>query len=213
MQAPKTSAQAPRRTQAERRAETRAALLRAGAALFAAKGYADAGAEEIVAAAGVTRGALYHHFKDKADLFETIVEQAFADIVAEIDAAAASAPDAAAALRLGSLVWLRASQRKTRRRILLIDAPAVIGWAKWRALDSRYGMGSLREGLEAAARERAIRLADIEIAAHLLSGALNEAALLLAARARDKAFQRRLEASVNALLDCLLDAQRSGPKR
>jgi AcrR family transcriptional regulator len=205
--------QSPRRTQADRRAETRAALLRAGARLFAAKGYAETGAEEIVAAAGVTRGALYHHFKDKADLFQAVVEQAFSDIVAEIDAAADAAPDAASALRRGALAWLRASQHKTRRRILLIDAPAVLGWEKWRALDSRYGMGSLREGLAAAARERAIKLADIEIAAHLLSGALNEAALLLAANARDSAFQLRLEASVNALLDCILEAQRGGAKR
>lgn len=204
--------QSPRRTQAERRAETRAALLRASASLFAAKGFAETGAEEIVASAGVTRGALYHHFKDKADLFEAVVEQAFADIVAEIDAAAAQARDPASALRLGSLAWLRASQHRARRRILLIDAPAVIGWDRWRALDSRYGMGSLREGLAAVARDRAIKLPDIEIAAHLLSGALNEAALLLAAHGRDKAFQRRLEASVSALLDCILEAPR-GAKR
>ncbi|MGE0045310.1 MAG: TetR family transcriptional regulator [Hyphomonadaceae bacterium] len=195
-----------RRTQAERLAETRAALMKAGRALFAAKGYGATAAEEIVAKAGVTRGALYHHFKDKTDLFAALVEEDFAAVLAEVEAAAARAPSARAALSAGARAFLAASLAPSRRRIFLIDAPAVIGWAKWRALDARYGMGSLREGLAASATESGRTLVDLDAATHLLSGALNEAALLLAARRRDGGFAKKIEQSFEAMLDGLLAA-------
>jgi len=193
----------PRRTQAERLTETRVALLRAARTLFAQRGYGETATEDIVAAAGVTRGALYHHFKDKADLFAALVEQCFAEVLTEIDAAAARAPDAMSALRAGCRGFLAAALKKDRRRILLIDAPAIIGWARWRALDARYGMGALREGLAAAARERNVKLADLDAATHLLSGALNEAALLLASRAAHKPEARRIQRAFDAMLDGL----------
>ena len=177
---------------AERSASTRAALVAAARRLFVEKGYFATGTEEIVAAAGVgTRGALYHHFDDKRALFLAVFEAVEDDLMSS--AGAVPAGDGAfARLRSGLLGFLDASLEPEVQRILLVDGPAVLGWDEWRALEARYGLGSIRALLEAAVDEGALARQPLDTTAHLLLAAVDEAALLIAnapdpPRARDEA--------------------------
>src|SRR5215472_9342458 len=121
---------------------TRRQLVRSARALFGARGYAGVGTEEIVRAAGVTRGALYHQFRDKADLFAAVAEEVEAEIADRIAAGAAgAAADPLAGLRTGARLFLDACAEPDVERIILLDAPAVLGWEAWRDLAGRYGLG------------------------------------------------------------------------
>src|SRR5690606_23899710 len=128
-----------RRSNAQRSDATRDALLAAARALFAEKGYAATGTPEIVAAAKVTRGALYHHFADKADLFRAVVEREHAAIAAEIKVAAPPDMEPVAAIIAGGEASLDGMGDPGRRRILLIDAPAVLGPDEAAAINARHG--------------------------------------------------------------------------
>src|SRR4051794_18174505 len=120
---------------------TRAKLVKVARRLFAKKGYAAVGTEEIVQKAGVTRGALYHQFEDKQALFLAVFDQVEAEVAQGIaDRAAASASDPIDVLRMGAKLWLDASLDPEVRRIVLLDAPAVLGFEKWREVVSRYGL-------------------------------------------------------------------------
>jgi AcrR family transcriptional regulator len=114
---------------------TRRQLVTSARALFGARGYADVGTEEIVRAAGVTRGALYHQFRDKADLFAAVAEEVEAEIAERIATGAAdTAADPVGALRIGAQLFLNACTEPEVERIILLDAPAVLGWEAWRDL-------------------------------------------------------------------------------
>ena len=132
-----------KRTQAERSASTRDALVRAARPLFAEHGYAAVGTEAIVRAAGVTRGAMYHQFADKVELFAAVFETVEAEVMAGLDAAVAAGAgdDLMATMKLGARAWLEACADPEAHRILLVDAPAVLGWERWRAVGQRYGLG------------------------------------------------------------------------
>jgi len=168
-----------KRTQQERRTETTRALLAAARACFADKGYAGTGTPEIVAAAGVTRGALYHHFADKAALFTAVVEEEHALLAMAINAASESAdePGPVKALIEGGEAFLSAMQDPGRRRILLIDAPAVLGREALDAINARHGLRTLIEGIEAAVKAKAIRELPVLPLAHLLNTMFDRAAL------------------------------------
>src|ERR687894_2211734 len=180
-----------RRTQAERSAATRAALVAAARRLFAERGYAAVGTPEVVAAAGVTRGALYHQFEGKADLFLAVYEAVEQELTERIgqQVAAAGATDPLAALTVGAEAFLDACAEPDVQRIVLIEAPAVLGWDTWRDVGLKYGLG-LTEGILRAAME-AGRIAEqpVRPLAHVLIGALDEAALYVA-RADDPAAAR-----------------------
>ena len=137
-----------RRSQADRSAATREALVAAGRALFSVHGFAGVGTETIVRQAGVTRGALYHQFADKTELFAAVFEDVEQTISARIGQAAVDAgvTDPIEAMALGAGAWLDASTDPQVRQIVLLDAPAVLGWERWREIGMRYGMG-LVEGL------------------------------------------------------------------
>lgn len=196
--------QEKRQTKAEKHAATRAALLATARALFAAKGYAATGTEEVVAQAEVTRGALYYHFKDKQALFAAVVEQVAQEILTEIEAAAAKAKAPVDALVKGSMAFLDACLQPAARQIYLIDAPSVIGWQQWREIDGRYGTGSLRLGIEAALADlpRGQRLS-VEALTYLLTGAMNEAALWLAAAENEAAARKAADAALKRILELL----------
>jgi AcrR family transcriptional regulator len=166
--------------QAERSAAMRQRLLAAARALFAEKGYAATGTPELVAAAGVTRGALYHHFADKAELFRAVVEEEHVRVAEAVNASSGDVArdDAIGALLAGSDAFLEAMQEPGRRQILLVDAPAVLGRAALDAIDARHGLATLVEGLEAAMAAGAIRR-DLPLlpAAHLLGALFDRAAL------------------------------------
>ena len=171
----------PRRRQSERSAATRRALLDAARALFGQGGYVATGREEIVARAGVTRGALYHHFRDKEGLFRAVFEELEAEIGERVLAAAATGADAFQQLRLGSQAFLDAALDPAVRRIVLLDAPAVLGWEAWRKVDAEHGLGMVAEGLEHAMDAGFIRRRPVQPLAHLLLASLNEAAMMVAA--------------------------------
>lgn len=196
--------QAERRTQAARSQSTRAALIAAARALFAERGYADVGTEEIVRAAGVTRGALYHHFEGKRELFAAVYEQLEAELAERIAAGAlaANAEAPVQALRAGVEMALRASTEPEVQRIALLDGPAVLGWDRWREIAARYGLGMVEATLQAAVDAGAIPVQPVRPLAHVLMGAMDEAAMLVA-RAEDPEAMR---VEVGRTLEFLLGA-------
>lgn len=175
-----------RRTQSERTAATRAQLLAAARKLFAAKGFAEVSTQAVVEAAGVTRGALYHQFQDKADLFaalyEQVEEQLAADVVAAI--AAEKPVGTMAAMRLGARLFLDHCSAPDVAQIVLIDAPSVLGWERWREVGIRYGLGIIEGMLAQAVDEGVVPPQPLRATAHVLLSALDEAALYIS-RAAD----------------------------
>lgn len=178
----RTAPSAPRRTQAQRTAATRALLLAAGRELFATQGYAAVSTQAIVDAAGVTRGALYHQFGDKTGLFSEVYEQAEQDIVAAISAriVAAGLTDQLEAMRVGARLFLEECSAPGVQRIVLIDAPSVLGWQRWREVGEKYGLGVIEAMLAQAISDGVIPEQPLRPTAHVLLGALDEAALFVA---------------------------------
>jgi AcrR family transcriptional regulator len=190
-------------TNAERTAFTRARLIDTARALFAENGYAATGTEAILDGAGVRRGAMYHHFADKAALFEAVCLQLCEEAVPAIEAATEGVDDPLEALVQGSLAWLRFVTQPGVQRIWLLDAPTVLGWARWEALDRRLGQQSLREGIEAARAQGALRYeGSPELLATMLNGALNALALRVAARSA-RLPRREWEGAVQSLFEAL----------
>src|SRR6516225_7064029 len=180
---------------------TRRQLITAARGLFGARGYAAVGTEEIVHRAGVTRGALYHQFRDKADLFAAVAEEVEAEIAEQIAAGAAgAAADPVAALRAGARLFLHACAEPEVERIILLDAPAVLGWEAWRDLAGRYGLGLVQAALQAAIEAGAVIPQPVAPLALVLMGALDECALYVA-RAEDPDVARQ---ESTAILDRIL---------
>lgn len=187
-----------RRTQAERRAETRGQLLAAARQLFAERGFAETGTPDIVAAAGVTRGALYHHFADKTALFAAVVEAEHAAVAESIEAAGDAMPeDPVAALLAGGDAFFAAMRDEGRRRILLVDAPAVLGRAALDEIDARHGLETLVCGLRDAMEAGAIKRLPVEPLAQLFGALFDRAAL--APVERQEEFQEAMAAMVEGL--------------
>jgi len=170
--------QPTRRSNEARTAATKAALIAAARALFVDKGYGETGTPEIVAAAQVTRGALYHHFADKAALFRAVVEAEAADLAAAIDRAAGSSGSPRHALIEGTGAYFAAMTVPGRARLLLLDGPAVLGPEVMAALDREQGGGTLRLGLSAAIKR--IPPGELDALADCLSAAFDRAALAIA---------------------------------
>jgi AcrR family transcriptional regulator len=182
---------------------TRAALVAAARPLFAERGYAGVGTEEIVRTAGVTRGALYHHFADKKDLFRAVYEDVERELVEQIAAGALSAADPVEALRAGAQAWLDACEEPGIQQIALLDAPSVLGWEEWREIGMRYGFGLVQGTLQAAMDAGLLEPQPVRPLAHLVLGAIDEAAMLVA-RADDGGKTRReVGESVERFLDHL----------
>jgi len=183
---------------------TRRQLITAARRLFGARGYAAVGTEEIVRTAGVTRGALYHQFRDKADLFAAVAEEVEAEIAEQIVAGAAeAAADPVGTLRAGARLFLHACAEPEVERIILLDAPAVLGWEAWRDLAGRYGLGLIQLALQSAMDSGAIVPQPVIPLAHVLVGALDECALYVA-RAGDPAAAREECATIiDRILRCI----------
>ncbi len=185
-------------------AATRAALIRTARRMFA-DGYDAVGTPAIAEAANVTRGALYHHFTDKRALFAAVVDQVAADLVDRIDTAATGhAGDPAEGVLAGCRTFIAACQDVETRQILLVDAPAVLGWSAWREIDARHGLGSLKEGLAACATAGLIAAEDVDAVAHLISGALNEVVFVVAEEPSNTRLKEHLDACVENLVRGLL---------
>ena len=171
---------ARRRTQAERSSSTRAALIATARRLFAERGYADVGTEEIVRAAGVTRGALYHHFEGKSGLFRAVFEQLESEIAERLANEALSRPDPWEAMAAGLEMFLDVCVEPEVQRIALLDAPSVLGWTEWREIASRYSLGLIRLGLQNLIDAGIAEPQPIEPLAHAILGMLTEAGLYVA---------------------------------
>jgi AcrR family transcriptional regulator len=143
---------------------------------FALYGYARTSIEELVRKLELTRGALYHHFPSKDQLFAAVLEAVQEDVACRIAFAVDAVGDPRQKVLVGCQAFLQAALDPQVQQIMLIDGPAVIGWNAWREIDARHGARSLREGLSILSKNGLLRV-DSEAAAHLLSGALNEAAL------------------------------------
>jgi AcrR family transcriptional regulator len=180
---------------------TRAALVEAARELFAERGYAAVATEEIVRRARVTRGALYHHFKDKQELFRAVYAEVQDEIADRIRDVAAAEPRAEKHLEVGCEAFLDACLDPAVQRIVLLDAPSVLGWETWHELDERHALGMIRMSLDVAMGEGYLERQPTGPLAHLLLGALNEAALAIA-RADDV---ERARTEVGASLARLLE--------
>lgn len=167
---------------AARAAHTRAALLASARRIFAAKGFAATGTEDVVAAAKVTRGALYFHFADKTALFAAVLEECAEEIAAAILAAASRARTPLAALKAGARAYVSAAADPARARIYLADGPAALGVADWAGIENRHSLPLLIEGIRNA--DPGLKPDAAALMARLLSGAMIEAARAETAGAR-----------------------------
>lgn len=168
---------------------TRKALLDAARDLFGARGYAETSLDQIVAAAGVTKGALYHHFGGKEQLFREVFRSVKQEL-SRVVAAAQWQPDPWEALLAGCRTFIEAHTDPGLQRILLLDGRAVLSWEAWHEVDSEYGTVILRSALRRALNHGLIEPQPLKSLATILSGSLTEACMLVA-NAEDPGAARR----------------------
>ena len=188
---------------AEQTERTRQALEKVARELFESRGFAAVSAEEIVAQAGVTRGALYHHYGGKEGLFEAVAEAAMRRMHASVARAAGTAPDAVAALKHGMRRFLELGAAPRTQRVLFIDAPVVMGWHRWRQMDQRYGFGLLKQAVDLAMAQGQMRAQPSALVAHLLLSAVIEAAMVIARSDHKASVRADAERVLGQLVDGL----------
>jgi AcrR family transcriptional regulator len=191
---------------ADRGQVTRQRLIEVATELFADRGYEATSIEAVLERAGVSRGSLYHHFSGKDRLFEAVVEAVHAR-VGEATLAAATASgetEAHGLLKAAELAWIRLAGDPVVRRILLIDAPTVLGWRRWRDIEEQAGLGMLKEVLRQAADAGRVAAEHVDSFAHILLAAGNEMALVIALADDVPAAQASAEAAVDEFLTRLL---------
>jgi AcrR family transcriptional regulator len=170
----------------ERGQVTRARLIEVAERLFAAEGYDGTSIEAVLAESGVSRGSLYHHFPGKEALFLAVLEEVGVRTAQPVLEAMLAAPDPVAALRIGGLGWIRLAGDPVVQQVMLTDAPAVLGWQRWRELDEQNTLGAIRPALAYAAETGRIAPGHVDTFAHIVLAAANEVALMIA-RADDPA--------------------------
>ncbi|OBI30771.1 TetR family transcriptional regulator [Mycobacterium sp. E1386] len=195
-----------RRTQEERSAATRDALIAAARKLWGLRGYAEVGTPEIAAVAGVTRGAMYHQFADKAALFREVVEAVEQDVMARMGTlvAESGATTPADAIRAAVDAWLEVSGDPEVRQLMLLDAPSVLGWAGFRDVAQRYSLGMTEQLITEAIRAGQLAKQPVRPLAHVLIGALDEAAMLIATAEDPKRTRRETRQVLHRLIDGML---------
>ena len=195
-----------RRTQADRTAATRGALIVAARELFGTRGFAEVGTPEVVARAGVSRGALYHQFADKTELFAAVFEQVEQELTQRFAALMGDVTEPLEALALGVGAWLDACAEPEVQRIVLLDAPSVLGWLRFREIGMRYGVGLVEGVLRAAMDAGQLTERPTRPLAHVLVGALDEAAMFVALADDPAAARADVEGTLGALVGGLLAA-------
>ena len=191
------------RTRSERAGATRGALLASARRLFTERGYAATSTSEIVEQAGVTRGALYHHFAAKDDLFRAVFEQLEDEVTQHVAKAALAGPDPFEQLRVGSRAYLDVCLDPAVQRIVLVEGPSVLGWETWQEIENRYGYGLVVSGLEAAMAAGLVEAQPIAPLAHVLFGALTEAGLVVARADDPRTARTEMDQAMDRLLDGL----------
>jgi len=187
-----------------RGAATRERLLAAARRLFGERGYEATSIEAVLAASGVARGALYHHFPSKAELFDAVLVDVLVEIAERSAAAAAASKDPLEGLRAGSHAWLAMALDPAIQRIALLDPTTAVGWARWREQDQAHSLGGLRATLLRLSEQGRVPAGQAELLAHVLLAALNEAALFVAFAEDQRAAADTARATVDTLLDRLL---------
>jgi AcrR family transcriptional regulator len=190
-------------TKAEQGEATRAALVRAARELFTEHGYGGVGTEEIVRRAKLTRGALYHHFDDKKDLFRAVHEQMEGEVIEAIVARMAGAGDPFELLLIGTRAYLDVCTDPAITRVTLVDAPSVLGWEEWREIDMRHGLGIVIAGLQGGMDAGVLRRQPVRPLAHLLLGAMGEAGMVIANATDPEAARGEVEPALLGLLEGL----------
>ncbi len=182
---------------------TRARLIEIGTRLFASRGYEGTSIEAVLLEAGVSRGSLYHHFASKEALFEAVLVDVGERVGVQNLEAVSTATGPADGLRIISRAWIRTAGDPAVSRILLIDAPSVIGWERWRALDEP-ALGMIKTALQAVAEEGRMQPGLVDSFAHVLLASLNEVALLVAQSEDPEAAMRSGAQVIEQLLDTVL---------
>jgi len=190
-------------TQLERRTETRAAIIKAAKRRFGDRGFAATTIDDIAAGARIAKGAVYHHFKTKESVFEAVFDEASRELVVEVDRIARGEKDALTAMATGTHAYFAACARGAMEQIILRDGPAVLGWERWRAIDSKHFGGKIPRGLAAAMEAGLIARQPVEPLARLLLGAVTEAAVACAASADIKQTGADYARAFRSLLDAL----------
>ena len=180
--------------------ETRTRLVETARELFAARGYAGVSMEQVCTRAEVTRGALYHHFAGKDDLFRAVCENVAGTVTGQVIEAARSHSDPWPRLREGCQAFLVACGDQGVRQILLTDAPSVLGWSGFRELDARHGLGLLRAGIQAAMDSGAVQAGPVDLVAHMLVAALDEAAMVVGRATEPEATRRDAALVIDRML-------------
>lgn len=193
---------APRRT-TDQAAETRDLLLQAARDLFGVDGFAATKATDVAQQAGVTRGALLHHFVDKVGLFAAVLEAVEEDVASHVGAEAARASSPLEGLQLGFAAFLTECLDPEMTQIMLIDGPSVLGWEVWHEIDSRYGYRPVLDAVRAAVAAGQIEAQDSESLAHLLLGALAEAGTVIGRSDDREATRDRMAEALSRLIDGL----------
>jgi AcrR family transcriptional regulator len=178
-------------------------LLDAGRELFARDGYAGTSLDAVAAAAGVTKGSLYHHFTSKRGLFEAVFERVAAAQAEQVAAAALRERDPWQVAHTGLRAFLDDSQDPAIQRIMLLDGPSVLGWERVRELEAPYGLALIKAVIERLVDSGEMRRRDVDVLAHLLFGALTEGALLMARADEVEAARRTVDGELRALIDGL----------
>lgn len=182
---------------------TRDALIAAALGLFSERGYSGVGTEEIVKRARVTRGALYHHFRDKQDLFRAVHDRVEQELVESIGAQMAGVSDPWEVMLTGTRAFLDACESGPVKQIALSDAPAVLGWQEWRQIDERYGLGLMKAALAGGMQAGVLRDVPLDALSHLMLGALSEAAFVVANAEDPAATRQDVETALFELLEGL----------
>jgi AcrR family transcriptional regulator len=191
-----------------RGAATRSQLLATARRLFGERGYEATSVESVLESSGVARGALYHHFQSKAELFDAVLAQVLIEIAERTAAAAAGTTGPLEGLRAGSHAWLQMALDPAIQRIALLDPTTAVGWARWRELDQQHSIGGLRVNLLRLSDEGRVPSGEEELLARVLLAALNEAALFVAYAEDQRGAAETARASVDMLLDRLFGQSR-----
>jgi AcrR family transcriptional regulator len=183
---------------------TRAQLLAAARDLFVAQGYEQTSIEQVLERAQISRGALYHHYRTKRELYEAVLEQAETRLADATLRAAGTATNPLDALKAGCHAFLAIADEPDIRRIVLTDAPAVVGWERWREIDERHAFGLLKAGLAATPAGARLPERTRETLAHILLATLLELGMLIARAERPRQAQEDAHAALDELLKRLL---------
>jgi AcrR family transcriptional regulator len=183
---------------------TRAALIDVATDLFASNGYEATAIPTVLQAAGVSRGALYHHFDSKEALFEAVVKSVEADVMAKVTRSVRPPSEPLDALRRGCAAYLAMCRDPKVRQISLIDAPSVLGWERWREIDEQHAFGLVKEAIAAISADGRVRPDLVDVVAHMVLAALLEVALLVARGDEGRLAIRRGQEAVDEMLTALL---------